>query len=193
MNQFHPSLFETQKGIENIISTNSVIPNTDSNPLKFNQDIKGNNLQAALRNYHNESPLAFAFFSSKNILNIQNVIKFLVYKHTNHSIDDQSNNELLSIMRSVYVDNHIHPAVINENMSLSQKNKLIIQYKSEIQRLNDIVINSIVPKIVSQLQQYIDYLRDSTTIRINDRPEFATIKGEREYRSITEVLIGSNL
>ena len=100
MNQFHPSLFETQKGIENIISTNSVIPNTDSNQLKFNQDIKGNNLQAALRNYHNESPLAFAFFSSKNILNIQNVIKFLVQNDVYPDKPNKNNNTPLHLLRS---------------------------------------------------------------------------------------------
>lgn len=202
MNTFHPSLFETNSiNRENLTTDLSFDINTS---VDLNQDgygdigmneneISGNSVKYALKNLDDGSPLAFAFFSKRNIDNLQNIIKHIVYKNTGYTIDKQSYNELLVVMRSIYIDYHKHPDVFNDKMTSDQRAILSLRYQKEIARLNEVVINMIVPKIVSQLQQYVDYLRDSNNNTQIDRPEFSTIKGEREYRSITEVLLGSQL
>jgi len=64
----------------------------------------------------------------------------------------------------------------------------------EVSRLNAIVINQVVPNIVSQLQQYIDYLKDaSEQPYYMDKPKNVSIKGQKQYRSITQVLSGGDL
>ena len=74
------------------------------------------------------------------------------------------------------------------------KQKLYKMYSDEVRRLNDILISEIVPKVISQLQQYLDYLRDASQQPYEmETPKNVSIAGERQYRSVTQVLLGGNL
>jgi len=146
------------------------------------------------KSLYTESLLTDLFFSKRNIENIQTVIRYLVFKYTNEVIDKQSSNELLVVMRSVYLEYSSHPAIIKPEMSDKQKQELYIKYKNEVERLNQIVFNTIVPKLVSQLQQYLDYLRDvSQQPQQMERSKNDSMKGQKEYRSVTQVLTGNSI
>jgi hypothetical protein len=146
------------------------------------------------KNLYGNTLLTDLFFSEQNISNIQNLIRLLVHKETNYIIDNQSVTELLVIMRSIFLEYHAHPPLINNTMSNQQKQELYKKYTNEVSRLNEIVLNQVVPKVVSQLQQYLDYLRDASQQPYQiETPKFESITGERQYRSVTQVLLGGDL
>jgi hypothetical protein len=165
-------------------------------PGKYNltpddKQISGSNTRFLFKNLYGETPLTFLFFSDKNIKNIQNLVKFNVHKQINYIIDDQSANELMIIMRSIFLEYSAHPPLIDEKMSEKKRQVLFTKYTNEVDRLNKIVVHEIVPKIVSQIQQYVDYLRDaSQQPYYMDKPKNESVKGQKQYRSITQVLAG---
>jgi len=162
--------------------------------LTVDNNISGSNTRHLFKNLYGETLLTFLFFSEKNIENIQNVIKFIIHKETKYIIDKQSTNELLIIMRAVFLEYSRHPKLITEKMSKEERDVLLKQYSTEVERLNTIIINQIVPKIISQLQQYVDYLKDaSEQPYYMDKPKNDSIKGQKQYRSTTQVLIGGTL
>lgn len=164
---------------------------------KFTVDdksLRGSNTNSVFKNLHGETLLTFLFFSRENIENVQKLIRMLVFKHTKQTIDYQSNSDLLVIMRSLYLAYSKHPKLIDESMSEQEKKTLLKQYKKEVERLNQLVLDTCVPIVVSQLQQYLIYLSDSSSpLRIMDKPLSTTVKGTKNYRSQTQVLIGGNL
>jgi hypothetical protein len=204
---FHPSRFETQQYdtphdkrilMTNEIQTNDIVknlPKGNKYGLTIDDDkLSKSNTNYLFRNLYGETLLTFMFFSEKNINNVQNVIRMLVAKETGLVVDKQSVTELLIVMRSIFLEYSAHPPLIVSTMSDQQKRALHAQYTTEVSRLNTIVINTIVPKVVSQMIQYINYLKDvSEPPQYMERPMNDNIKGEREYRSITDVLTGSGL
>lgn len=204
---FHPSNFESNKGLpeEKRILLN--VKNEGIRDINYSFNSPGKykfsetdsttpstHTSSLFKDLYGETPLTFLFFSNDNVMNIQKLIKYIVFKETTHIIDDQSQNELLVIMRAIFIEYNKHPKLITESMSDDEKLELLSRYKEEVFRLNDIVVNLIVPKVVSQLKQYLDYLRDSSTQPFRTEiPENTSIAGEREYKSITQVLIGGNL
>uniref|UniRef100_A0A6C0H7H1 Minor capsid protein P8 central region domain-containing protein n=1 Tax=viral metagenome TaxID=1070528 RepID=A0A6C0H7H1_9ZZZZ len=176
--------------IKKLVSPGS-FPLTDSSA---GSNVSGSNTRYLFKNLYGETLLTFLFFSEQNIQNIQNIIRMLVYKEMNQVIDNQSTNELLVIMRSIFLEYSAHPPLIDAGTPEDQKQKLFGMYTREVSRLNEIVINEIVPKIVSQLQQYLDYLRDASTQPYQmETPQNVSIAGERQYRSVTQVLTGGEL
>ena len=85
------------------------------------------------------------FFSKQNIKYIQDHIRYDVYKKTKQKINQQSNRELVIIMKSMYLQ-----------YSTNNDNNL----KNEIDYLNSIVIDYSVPKIITNMTQYIGYTKD---------------------------------
>jgi hypothetical protein len=170
-----------------------------TSPGKYNltiddKNLKGSNTSSVFKNLYGETLLTFLFFSQKNVDNIQKLIRMLVYKHTKEVIDDQSNTELLVVMRSIFLAYSKHPKLLDESMSEQERKKLLLQYTDEVDRLNQLVIDSTVPVIVSQLQQYLVYLSDaSSPLRVMEKPLSTTVKGTKSYRSQTQVLLGGDL
>ena len=157
-------------------------------------ELTGSNTRHLFRNLYGETPLTFLFFSKQNINNIQNVIRHLIYKELLQVIDYQDNTELMIIMRSIFLEYHRHPKLLTPYMSDSEKIKISQEYTDEVKRLNELVINDTVPRIISQLQQYINYLKDSSTPRyIMDKPKSDSVSGIRSLRSVTSVLLGTQL
>ena len=178
----------TSEKVDKMVSPGSHILTIDDDGLS------DSNTKYLFKNLYGETLLTSLFFSKLNILNIQNVIKFNVHKETNYIIDKQSMNELMIIMRAVFLEYSRHPKLITPDMPKNEKDVLLMKYKMEVSRLNAIVINQVVPNIVSQLQQYIDYLKDaSEQPYYMDKPKNVSIKGQKQYRSITQVLTGSDL
>lgn len=157
-------------------------------------ELTGSNTRHLFRNLYGETPLTFLFFSKQNINNIQDVIRHLIYKELFQVIDNQDVTELMIVMRSIFLEYHRHPKLLTPDMSDLEKTKLTKQYTDEVSRLNDLVINDTVPRIISQLQQYMDYLKDCSTPRtIMDKPQSDSVTGRRNYRSHTNIWLGTSL
>jgi hypothetical protein len=98
------------------------------------------------------------------------------------------------VMRSIFLEYSRHPKLIDDTMSYQMKNALLKQYTNEVDRLNQLVVNETVPRIISGLQQYLDYLRDASTQPIpHQLPKSMSSAGTKTYRSVTSVLIGSSI
>ena len=103
------------------------------------------------------------YFSKSNIDLIQDNIRYEVYNKTNYIIDRQSDRELSIIMRSIYLQ-------YGHNNSKNLEN--------EIKYLNKSVIDYSVPKIISNLTQYIGYKKDLSTLYTPmDNPIVDNVKG----------------
>lgn len=177
----------TSDKVDNLISPGSYDLTIDD------KKVSGSNTRFLFKNLYGETPLTFLFFSDKNIKNIQNMLKYLVYKENGYIIDDQSVTELLIIMRGIFLEYSLHPKLIDESMSEQEINELKIKYTNEVKRLNKLVIDYIVPKVVSQMQQYIHYLKDaSEQPYYMDKPQNVSVQGQKQYRSTTQVLLGGN-
>ena len=206
---FHPTIFETTIS-DTPNDTNAVLEierehlkrlNTDDlyklkspGSFEFTQENHINNNNTKYLRIE-ESLLTFLFFCKKNIDNIQNIVQYKVYKETQNHIDKQSAQEILIIMRSIYLEYSQHPPILHENMDEKIKQKVLKMYTDEVKRLNEIVIEYIYPKVLNGLQQYIGYLRDASTLpyQIQQPDSSDNINGQRQYRSITQVLLGTKL
>lgn len=207
---FHPSMFEKLKpdvGNERTLSSLREQRATSLNgdvkslvspgryKLTENDDkLTGSNTRHLFKNLYGETPLTFLFFSEQNVENLQLLTRYIVHRESGYVVDKQSHTELLIVMKSVFLEYSAHPLLLDDKMTESERYTLLQKYKNEVARLNDIVVNTVVPKLISQLQQYIDYLRDSTQQPYQtDTPQNSSISGERQYRSITQVLLGGDL
>lgn len=104
-----------------------------------------------IKNIHSENPISSLYFSKHNIETLQNGIRYSVYTKTTPSqiIDKQSENELLIIMRSIYLQYCKH------------KSYNIIE---QVKDLNTKVLDFAVPKILTELNQYINYKVDASSL-----------------------------
>jgi hypothetical protein len=108
-----------------------------------------NALQHTLQN----NQLSVLFFSTKNIQIIENAIKAGVYQMSNktHVIDTQNRDQLYVIMRATFL-----------NYSVNQPDEITKQ----IEVLNSRVISYCVPKIYGEIQGYLQYKRDISTLAV---------------------------
>jgi len=129
------------------------------NPERYEND--------AVRHIHSGSEVASLFFLQKNIDILQDGIRYSIFKKTNekHIIDKQSDTELKVIMRSIYLQ-------YSKNLS----NDVIEQVKS----LNSKVLDYVVPRILSEILQHIQYKRDITYLPVPlDRSQNMSNKGTK--------------
>jgi hypothetical protein len=187
------------KSVLSQTSTKFEIPNTMTSRGKYaltenDERLAPSNTKYLFKNLYGETLLTSMFFSSTNIESIQKLVRLFVFKETGQVIDNQSTNELLIIMRSIFLEYSAHPKLPSDDMTDLEKQKLYKQYTKEVFRLNDITVNTIVPKVISQMQQYLDYLRDiSQRPYVKENPKNDSISGQRKYRSVTQILTGGNL
>lgn len=94
-----------------------------------------------------------AFFSPENVQIIQNLIRRNVYDATPEKcvIDPQSTDELLIIMRSMY---------------LTYGRNEPFKIREQIEELNKRVSDWAVPKIVSEISMYQTYRRDASQLPV---------------------------
>ena len=115
--------------------------------------------------YTNTQPtdLITNFFSDSNIQKIQTKLKNTVKKETNLNIDNQSCNEIYQVMLYVY-------RVYGRNVT---------SVNQEIQHLNNIVIKEISPSVISNVLQYVNYIKDiSKPQSVMAHGKATNIKGE---------------
>jgi hypothetical protein len=120
-----------------------------------------------IKSIHTENPISSLFFSEHNIDILQNGIRFSVFSKTENNmvIDKQSENELLIIMRSVYLQYCKH---------------LPYNITSQVKELNTKVIDYSVPKILVEINQHVNFKNDISKLPIPlEHPKDMSQKGSK--------------
>lgn len=127
------------------------------------QNVKNNKSNNLTGNFC-KNDVSKLFFSQTNIDYIQDRIIDGIFKKRNEKISKQSEDELLIVMRSIYLQ-------FGKNM--------VENIQSQINDLNNRVLNYCIPNIETNMKQYTKYIEDITSERdILDMPENVGIKGE---------------
>jgi hypothetical protein len=110
--------------------------------------------------------LSDLYYSQSNIDLLQDSIIKGVFKNTNGTkISKQSDDELLIVMKSIYLQYCKH-----------QPNNI----QQQIRELNKKVLDYCIPNVVSALKQYNGYIDDITKPQqIMNMPEFVNTKGDK--------------
>ena len=110
--------------------------------------LKNCNTQDALKGILDETLLSNTFFSTGNVQNIQNMIRYYFFQEKNEIISEQNNNELLTIMRGIYL-----------KYSNSAANT-IDEIKKEVQEINKVVTEYALKQIYINYDNYNRYISD---------------------------------
>jgi len=113
----------------------------------------------ALTGTWSETPLSSKYFSVENIIYLQKTIQKGVYNMSKgeYGIGEQNCDTLKTIMRGVFLENSA-----NRDDHINE----------QITSLNQIVINFAVPQIYGNVQSYIKYMRDVSSLAVPmDRPK----------------------
>lgn len=97
------------------------------------------------------SPLSAAFFSKENLNTVQITMRDRVRCKTGYTIARQPDATLLVIMRALYALHAQNPTT-REDVA------------KEVQRLNEIVLQDIVPMAAGNLASYLGYIRDASAL-----------------------------
>jgi len=115
-----------------------------------------------------KNPITQFFFSKKNLDHLQYLIIKTVRSESNGKfcISRQSDNELMTIMRSIY---------------LQYGKNLPFDIPGQVAELNKQVLIDAVPRIMVKAEQHLGYIRDagSNGIRTMPRPEHASAAGTK--------------
>ena len=122
----------------------------------------------AIKGQHVANDISNIFFSRLNIDSLQDGIRYQIYVKSckKHIIGRQSDDDLKVIMRAVYLEHARHAAL----------NTL-----EEIKRLNGIVLDICVPRVLQEINMYMRYKNDISALPIPmDRGEFISSKGTKQ-------------
>jgi hypothetical protein len=125
------------------------------------------------------NPVSDMFFSHRNLKHLKYLICRSIYQQSggvyNPSPEAQSDNELLVVMRSMYLGHARHlPDKISE----------------QVAELNFQIMIDMVPRAISSAQQQLSFIRDSTQQPLPmDRPQHMSSAGTRSNRSVTTTFI----
>ncbi len=145
------AFYDRGTGVPKIDEENMTIQDIYRTPFLFLQEHRKNytNMAAtALKGIHTKSDLARIFFSDRNIKRLQKKIKKEVFKRTNGQFRlevDQEQRDLFIVMRSVY---------------LEHARFLPGQTVRQVKRLNEKVIDEIIPGMITEIRQYWGYLKE---------------------------------
>jgi hypothetical protein len=120
----------------------------------FSEKVDNNDFQQqGIKSIHTENPISELFFSKHNINTLQDGIRYLVFKKASDwtIIGYQSENELVIIMRSIYLQYCKHKPY---------------NIVDQVKELNGKVIDFAVPRILVELNQYVNYKKDASSLPI---------------------------
>lgn len=129
--------------------------------------------QESVRGIQEETILSKVFFHPKNVALVQKQLIGEVFRRTDGSylIEKQNEEDLQIIMRSIFLQHARH---IPDNIP------------GQIQELNNLVVDDIVPNLVSEINGYFGYLERAFGPRqIMDRPENVSNAGLKTLPSVT--------
>jgi hypothetical protein len=162
-----PFMLEKQNGRVNIIEqpSNKIIFQMAE---KINLKNKPTDYRDALTGNWEHNILEQVFFCAENIQIIQNAIKANVYKLSGNRyiLPNQSIQNLKIIMRSMYLQYAEHYA---DNI------------KSQVERLNKLVLDFVIPNVYNEAVSYEKYCRDASTLVV---PLALPLQHNREYKQL---------
>ncbi len=139
--------------------------------IKYNLFEKSKNYNLAsqaVEGIVEQTKLSDTFFGQCNMDLLQTIIAHDVYQKTGKKISKQSENELLIIMRSYF---------------LSEANNVVTSdndIKNEIRRLDLIVKEECVKKIITMIKQQDAYIKEISNVHTPlDRSESTNVKGTK--------------
>lgn len=121
----------------------------------------------AMRGIHDKNTLNDVFFSEENIAALQHGIRYLVWLNSckKHVIDNQSEDELKIIMRSIYLQ-----------YSKNQPVNILAQ----VRELNGKVLEFAVNNILHEINIYLNFRKDLGNLPVPlERSHNTTIKGSK--------------
>jgi membrane protease subunit (stomatin/prohibitin family) len=111
------------------------------------------------------TPLSTLFFSDFNLKQIQNTIRTQFKQKTGIAIDYQNQNDVLALMRMVYINNSWDPHNDIHN---------------QVVAMNKNVVNVAIQQIGTNVSQYIGYLnRISSPLNPEPRPISTSVYGNK--------------
>lgn len=126
--------------------------------------------KSAIKGIHSKNLLNQIYFSESNLQKIQNLIRYNVYKLSKNEfkIGLQDKTQLQIVMRSIY---------------LQYSRNLNADIPSQVLQLNNIVADELAPKIISNIKQYVKYLKDiDEPYQLLDRPKNMSSAGLKTLR-----------
>jgi hypothetical protein len=169
---------------EDVYRAKNLKGNYDVNSLNLSYDAKQefspynnqNLVSTALKGMIEQNPVNKLFFSSENIQRIQKKIKIAVYEKSNGKFkldEDQDESDLLIVMRSVYFD---------------RCKNLPDNPVRQVKKLNEQVVDYLLPDLLTNIRQYYGYIRDiSTPLTPPMRPISTSSSGRRILPSYTNL------
>lgn len=156
---------------------NGRVININEKPTEWYQPFDNNKpndafQSQALYGIQSDSILGKAFFSKANVKLINDMVRYQVFLRSDkkYLIGDQSAIDVEIIMRSMFLQHARHAGQITE----------------QIKELNMMVVNVILPRILSEIQQYIGYLHRVEQLPVPiERPRNMSSQGTRLLRSVT--------
>jgi hypothetical protein len=115
----------------------------------YEGEINQQNFQNSLKGIQDNNVLNKAFFSQRNINNIQKQIQRKVLETTNYTIGRQSDLQLQIIMRSIF---------------LQYSKNLNCDYANQIRDLNKKVTDFAIDRIVIEISQFLEYRKEVSRI-----------------------------
>jgi len=115
-----------------------------------------------------ENILSRVYFSAENIQILQNGLRAGVYEMSKHDIviPPQNMDQLKIIMRSIYFQFAEHHP---ENI------------KGQVERLNKIVLDEIIPKVYGEAVGYLKYMQDQSSLVV---PMERPVHHDRNYKQL---------
>ena len=118
-------------------------------------------------NMNNIDLLEIAFFSDQNIEIIQKQTILTIFKQIGWKVPYQRKTSLTIVMKYIY--------------NFYARN-LPYQITDQIKELNNKVVHEIVPKMITEIEQYLGYLRDSNRpLQVMEMPKYITTKGNNTF------------
>lgn len=126
-----------------------------------------------LKGIQEPTKYSLLFFSRSNIRNVQNAIINGVFKSTGRVIPPQKDEQVVNVMKGIYLQNSMVPYTEKE-------------YKESIQRLNDMVVEFAVKDVSNTVRQQVEYLRfiKLENRELPDRPTSDNTYGTKTYNSL---------
>jgi len=149
-----------------------ILPDSSDQRAPFEMTAPINNTieESALNGGYECTKLSNLFFSLANRKEVQIRLRYEIWKISGKRfiIDEQNAMELSIMMRSVF---------------LQHSKNLNCQIQKQIKELNDIVVEAVVPGLLTRIKQYIIYLRDkSQPLQPLDRPKNTNVTGTKSLR-----------
>ena len=117
----------------------------------YEGEMKPQDFQNSLKGIQDTNVVSKAFFSQRNINNIQRQIQKKVLDSTNYKIGRQSDLQLQIIMRSIF---------------LQYSKNLNCDYANQIRDLNKKVTDYSVDRIVIEISQFLEYRKEVSRIPV---------------------------